>query len=129
MRPCQMTPVNCARSLVRIDSEESRMRFVASKQQRADTAEAVPLSHASSLVRDIARQRAIVLGLALAVVAIVGALLFAHLGDVPRTWFDEGSHLHVPKTLVQTGHYADRSSEGLRAFGPTIGIGPTVMLP
>src|SRR5262249_37166813 len=52
-----------------------------------------------------------------------------HLGDVPRTWFDEGSHLHVPKTLVQTGHYADRSSEGFRAFGPTVGVGPTVMLP
>jgi 4-amino-4-deoxy-L-arabinose transferase-like glycosyltransferase len=57
------------------------------------------------------------------------ALLFVHLDRSPRTWFDEGSHLHVPKTLVQTGHYADRSSEGFRAFGPTIGVGPTVMLP
>ncbi|MEZ4638895.1 MAG: hypothetical protein R2856_28705 [Caldilineaceae bacterium] len=27
------------------------------------------------------------------------------------------------------GVYADYSSEGLRHFGPTIGVGPTVMLP
>lgn len=56
-------------------------------------------------------------------------LIFANLEQTPRTWFDEGSHLHVPKALVQTGRYADRSSEGFRAFGPTIGVGPTVMLP
>ncbi|HEY7908050.1 MAG TPA: hypothetical protein VIC60_04215, partial [Thermomicrobiales bacterium] len=60
---------------------------------------------------------------------VCAALLFVHLDRSPRTWFDEGSHLHVPKTLVQTGHYADRSSEGFRAFGPTVGVGPTVMLP
>ena len=56
-------------------------------------------------------------------------LIFANLEQTPRTWFDEGSHLHVPKTLAQTGRYADRSSEGFRAFGPTVGVGPTVMLP
>ena len=44
-------------------------------------------------------------------------------------WFDEGSHLHVPKTLVKYGVYADISSEGFRYYGPTIGVGPTVMLP
>jgi 4-amino-4-deoxy-L-arabinose transferase-like glycosyltransferase len=60
---------------------------------------------------------------------VCATLLFVHLDRSPRTWFDEGSHLHVPKTLVQTGHYADRSSEGFRAFGPTVGVGPTVMLP
>ena len=47
----------------------------------------------------------------------------------PTTWFDEGSHLHVPKTLVQHGVYADLSSEGYRHFGPTTGLGPTVTLP
>lgn len=68
------------------------------------------------------------------VFAVVGvivllALVFYNLGRWPATWFDEGSHLHVPKTLVQEGVYADRSSEGYRYFGPTLGVGPTVMLP
>src|SRR5512140_2063377 len=54
---------------------------------------------------------------------------FHNLTRFPATWFDEGSHLHVPKTLVQKGVYADISSEGFRYYGPTIGVGPTVMLP
>jgi len=64
-----------------------------------------------------------------------GAVLFTlflflyNLTDYPKTWFDEGSHLHVPKALVTMGVYADYSSEGLRHYGPTIGVGPTVMLP
>ncbi len=65
---------------------------------------------------------------------IAGALLvyflaFHNLTRFPIPWFDEGSHLHVPKTLVTRGVYADISSEGYRYFGPTIGVGPTVMLP
>ena len=56
-------------------------------------------------------------------------LFFYNLTDYPKTWFDEGSHLHVPKALVTRGVYADYSSEGLRHYGPTIGVGPTVMLP
>lgn len=56
-------------------------------------------------------------------------LFFYRLTDYPKTWFDEGSHLHVPKALVTMGVYADYSSEGLRHYGPTIGVGPTVMLP
>ncbi|MCB0115764.1 MAG: glycosyltransferase family 39 protein [Caldilineaceae bacterium] len=67
--------------------------------------------------------------LALFSVAVVAFLAFYNLTDYPRTWFDEGSHLHVPKALVTMGVYADYSSEGLRHFGPTIGVGPTVMLP
>ncbi|MBC7227808.1 MAG: glycosyltransferase family 39 protein [Thermoflexales bacterium] len=68
------------------------------------------------------------------VVAIISiaALLFLalyNLTDYPLTWFDEGSHLHVPKTLVRFGVYADYSSEGFRYYGPTVGVGPTVMLP
>lgn len=63
-----------------------------------------------------------------------GALLvfffaFFNLTRYPAPWFDEGSHLHVPKTLVQHGVYADISSDGFRYYGPTIGVGPTVMLP
>lgn len=56
-------------------------------------------------------------------------LAFHDLTRFPAPWFDEGSHLHVPKTLVQHGVYADISSEGFRYYGPTIGVGPTVMLP
>ncbi|MBP7999441.1 MAG: glycosyltransferase family 39 protein [Chloroflexi bacterium] len=63
---------------------------------------------------------------------LAAALLFFaffNLRNYPATWFDEGSHLHVPKTLLQHGVYADISSEGLRYFGPTLGVGPTVLLP
>jgi 4-amino-4-deoxy-L-arabinose transferase-like glycosyltransferase len=56
-------------------------------------------------------------------------LAFYNLTRFPVTWFDEGSHLHVPKTLVRFGVYADYSSEGFRYYGPTVGLGPTVMLP
>ncbi|HRE27086.1 MAG TPA: glycosyltransferase family 39 protein, partial [Anaerolineales bacterium] len=61
--------------------------------------------------------------------AFVFVLAFTNLVDFPLTWFDEGSHLHVPKTLVRFGVYADYSRDGFRYFGPTIGVGPTVMLP
>jgi len=68
--------------------------------------------------------------LARLVVAVCFAFLaFYHLSDYPTTWFDEGVHLHVPQTLVRYGEYADRSSDGFRYFGPTLGVGPTVMLP
>lgn len=66
---------------------------------------------------------------------VVAALLATiNLPYAPRTRFDEGSHLHVPKTLVQHGKYADISAtpDGgveFRYHGPTIGIGPTIMLP
>ncbi len=66
-----------------------------------------------------------------AIVAILATvvLVFFNLTDYPTPWYDEGSHLHVPKTLLQYGQYADYSSEGFRYYGPTIGVGPTVMLP
>jgi hypothetical protein len=68
---------------------------------------------------------------ALLAVGVAAALFFAfwRLTDFPATWFDEGSHLHVPKTLVEQGVYADVSSEGYRYYGPTLGVGPTVMVP
>jgi hypothetical protein len=64
-----------------------------------------------------------------ALVGLIVLLAFVNLPYAPPTWFDEGSHLHVPKTLVRHGVYADISSEGFRYYGPTIGVGPTVMLP
>lgn len=65
----------------------------------------------------------------LAVAAFLLFLATYRLADYPLTWFDEGSHLHVSKTLVKYGVYADYSSEGFRYYGPTNGIGPTVLLP
>ncbi len=60
---------------------------------------------------------------------IILFLAFYNLPNYPTTWFDEGSHLHVPKTLITMGVYADYSSDGFRYYGPTLGVGPTVMLP
>jgi 4-amino-4-deoxy-L-arabinose transferase-like glycosyltransferase len=62
-------------------------------------------------------------------IALIAAALTINLTLFPSLWFDEGSHLHVPKTLVRFGVYADYSSEGFRFYGPTVGVGPTVMLP
>jgi 4-amino-4-deoxy-L-arabinose transferase-like glycosyltransferase len=78
-----------------------------------------------------AGQHAGLVGRAAMAVGIVLVLFLSlyNLTDYPFTWFDEGSHLHVPKTLVRFGVYADYSSEGFRHYGPTIGLGPTVMLP
>ncbi|WP_448591647.1 ArnT family glycosyltransferase [Thermoflexus hugenholtzii] len=59
----------------------------------------------------------------------LSALAFYRLALYPPTWFDEGSHLHVPKALVRWGVYADYSSEGFRFSGPILGVGPTVLLP
>ncbi len=63
--------------------------------------------------------------------ALAGVLFLAlfNLTSYPTTWGDEGAYLHVPKTLVEFGKYADRSSEGFRYFGVPLGVGPTVMLP
>lgn len=61
--------------------------------------------------------------------ATVLTLALVNLPYWRRTWFDEGSHLLVPKTLVQFGRYAYASFEGFRTYGPTLSVGPTVMLP
>ncbi|MBO9312352.1 MAG: glycosyltransferase family 39 protein [Chloroflexus sp.] len=66
---------------------------------------------------------------ALVLIGTIVLLALVNLPYAPRTWFDEGSHLHVPETLIRYGVYADISSEGFRYFGPTIGVGPTVMIP
>jgi hypothetical protein len=70
-------------------------------------------------------QRALTIGAGCALVF----LSLYNLPHYPKPWYDEGSHLHVPKTLVRLGEYADYSSEGFRYYGPTVGVGPTVMLP
>jgi 4-amino-4-deoxy-L-arabinose transferase-like glycosyltransferase len=98
----------------------------ADMQRKANVIAKSVITQASvSQQTDIAR-RSIV-----AIIAIVVVIFLAlyNLRDWPPTWYDEGSHLHVPKTLVRFGVYADYSSEGFRYYGPTVGVGPTVMLP
>lgn len=75
------------------------------------------------------RARASVRLLLVAWAILIVFLAVFHLEDYPTIWFDEGSLLHVPKDLVTFGIYADHSSEGFRFFGPTVGVGPTVLLP
>jgi 4-amino-4-deoxy-L-arabinose transferase-like glycosyltransferase len=60
---------------------------------------------------------------------LAGWLAYYNLGYSPATWFDEGEHFRVAKTLVQYGQYAVWSADGFRYFGPTIGVGPTMLLP
>jgi len=67
--------------------------------------------------------------LKIAGVVFILFLVFYNLTRFPVTWFDEGSHLHVPKAFVLFGKYADYSSEGFRSYGPTLGVGPTILLP
>ncbi len=80
------------------------------------------------LTRIRLRLRAETILLGVLAVAVL-ALSLVNLPYWRRTWFDEGSHLLVPKTLVQFGRYAYASSEGFRTYGPTLSVGPTVMLP
>jgi 4-amino-4-deoxy-L-arabinose transferase-like glycosyltransferase len=66
----------------------------------------------------------------LVIVAALAAFLFLYrLNVYPEPWYDEGSHLHVAKNYALNGIYADYSSEGIRYYGPAVGVGPTVMLP
>ncbi|MBI5667357.1 MAG: glycosyltransferase family 39 protein [Chloroflexi bacterium] len=62
-------------------------------------------------------------------IMIAAWLLLYRLADYPTPWYDEGSHLHVAKNYALNGIYADFSSDGIRYYGPAIGVGPTVMLP
>ena len=84
-----------------------------------------PVVARPNLLMGVAWRRA---AMAVAITIFVFLAVF-NLTSFPTTWFDEGSHLHVPKTLIRFGTYADYSSEGFRYYGPTIGVGPTVMLP
>jgi len=56
-------------------------------------------------------------------------LVYYNLGINPRTWHDEGASLSIPKTLVEDGVYAMRSSDGYQTFGAVQSVGPTLTLP
>lgn len=85
-------------------------------------------SHSHAASDAVARPISVRTLLAACGLALV-CLAFVNLTRFPATWFDEGSHLHVPKTLVTFGKYADYSDGEFRYYGPTVGVGPTVMLP
>lgn len=92
-----------------------------------DAARIAPRDQSSGLVRPRFHLRAAVMATWVLVLVVLAT---ANLGRHPVPWFDEGSHLQVPRTLVQDGVYADRSAEGFRYYvGPTTGVGPTVLLP
>jgi len=61
--------------------------------------------------------------------AVLLFLAFYNLSEYPTTWFDEGAHLKVSKALAQKGIYADYDVDGVRHYGATLGVGPTVLLP
>lgn len=84
------------------------------------------LTHSESRARVLPLVRILATGL---VIIVTVFLLVYKLADFPIPWYDEGSHLHVAKNFALHGVYADSSSEGYRAFGPAVGVGPTVMLP
>lgn len=65
----------------------------------------------------------------LAAFGVVCFLAFANLADYPLTWFDEGEHLGVARTIVRHGVYAEHTADGFRYYGPTTSVGPTVILP
>jgi len=56
-------------------------------------------------------------------------LVYYNLELNPRTWHDEGASLAIPKTLVEDGVYAMRSSDGYQTFGAVQSVGPTIVLP
>jgi hypothetical protein len=95
-------------------------------QRRASTLIAMFTNRTNAVPREGATRQSVVMTIAVAAVLF---LALYNLTSYPATWFDEGSHLHVPKTLVRFGVYADYSSEGFRYYGPTVGIGPTIILP
>lgn len=51
-----------------------------------------------------------------------------NLETYPRTWWDEGKFIQIPKNVVLYGKYATLSSEGFRMFS-VYGTGPAVFLP
>jgi len=65
----------------------------------------------------------------LLLVALAALLFLYNLNWCPKTWFDEGEFLQVPKNLVLYGKYAMKSSEGFRYFDPSLTTGPTVLFP
>src|SRR5687767_7406822 len=68
--------------------------------------------------------------LSLAAVTVLTLLLgIPRLEQYPATWFDEGMHLQVARNLITDGTYAARSADGTLDYAPSIGVGPTVLLP
>lgn len=63
------------------------------------------------------------------VFTILAFLFLFRLADFPGTHYDEGAVLHVSKNFALNGIYADYSSEGNRPYGPSVGTGPTLLVP
>lgn len=58
------------------------------------------------------------------------AFIFLYRLDAnPAPWHDEATFMKVARNYVENGVYANYSSEGDRYTGPTLSLGPTVILP
>jgi 4-amino-4-deoxy-L-arabinose transferase-like glycosyltransferase len=66
---------------------------------------------------------------ALGLLALVCLLAVYNLERYPRTWFDEGWWLQIPKNLALSGEYASRSAEGFRRSDTIISASPAFFLP
>jgi 4-amino-4-deoxy-L-arabinose transferase-like glycosyltransferase len=92
----------------------------------------LPQVHASSPRRWRMSQA---VGVRMHVIALAGGLglvaLLAtfNLGAYPAIWFDEGAHVQVAMNLAHGASYAQISADGTLDYAPSIGVGPTVMLP
>jgi 4-amino-4-deoxy-L-arabinose transferase-like glycosyltransferase len=67
--------------------------------------------------------------LAVVVLALAAFLMFYNLDLNPRPWQDEGFATGIAKSLVQTGVYAIKGSDGYQTYGGVQSAGPTVVLP
>lgn len=59
----------------------------------------------------------------------IAVLALYHLTEYPASWFDEGLHLQVAKTLATLGVYGDHTAGGFEYDGAVVNLGPVVILP
>jgi 4-amino-4-deoxy-L-arabinose transferase-like glycosyltransferase len=64
-----------------------------------------------------------------ALAALIVTLATVNLKDYPRTWYDEGWWLQIPRNVATDGVYATRSSEGYRFGDTVISASPAFFLP
>ncbi len=67
--------------------------------------------------------------LAFAILMLAAFLLVYNLDLNPRPWQDEGAVAGIAKSLVQTGVYAVKTSDGYQTYGGVQSVGPTIVLP
>lgn len=64
-----------------------------------------------------------------ALAALIVLLATWNLTSYPRTWYDEGWWLQIPRNVAEQGVYASRSSEGFRYGDTIVSASPAFFLP